>query len=202
MIAGPMFPLGSVAFPGSIVPLRVFEPRYIELVDHCLTSDRRFGTVLIDRGSEVGGGDHRTDVGTCLRIVDARPEGGRWSLFTIAEERIRISAWHLDDPYPRATWQPDPSTAPSPAALERAVHALQSFLAVAIEFGLVPPSAELGLPTDPIEAMWSCCAQSPMGPADRQVLLAEADADTRMERFVTMLAEQTDLLRFRGSDPT
>ena len=50
----PMFPLGSVALPGVGLPLQVFEPRYRALVMTSLSSDRLFGSVLIERGSEVG----------------------------------------------------------------------------------------------------------------------------------------------------
>ena len=66
-----MFPLGAVLLPGESLPLQVFEPRYLALVDHCTaTPDRmRFGVVLISRGHEVGGRDERTGVGTVARIV-------------------------------------------------------------------------------------------------------------------------------------
>ncbi len=59
----PMFPLGTVVFPYTAVPLRVFEPRYQHLLDDVLGGDRSFGSVLIERGSEVGGGDARFEVG-------------------------------------------------------------------------------------------------------------------------------------------
>ena len=59
-----MFPLQSVLVPGAIVPLHVFEERYRTLVDRCVAMQEDFGVTLISRGSEVGGGDVRTDVGT------------------------------------------------------------------------------------------------------------------------------------------
>ena len=64
-----MFPLGSVLFPHAVLPLHVFEPRYLALVERCLAGDQEFGVVLIERGSEVGGGDVRFSVGTVTRIV-------------------------------------------------------------------------------------------------------------------------------------
>ena len=75
----PMFPLGSVLVPGAVLPLHVFEPRYRALVRSCLDSgEPEFGVVLIERGSEVGGGDVRFDVGTLARIVQAgRFDDGR-----------------------------------------------------------------------------------------------------------------------------
>ena len=53
----PMFPLGTVLFPHALLPLRVFEPRYREMTARVLREDGEFGVVLIERGSEVGGGD-------------------------------------------------------------------------------------------------------------------------------------------------
>ena len=55
----PMFPLGTVLLPGAVLPLHVFEPRYRQLVQDCLAGEPEFGVVLIERGSEVGGGDQR-----------------------------------------------------------------------------------------------------------------------------------------------
>ena len=57
MAAQPMFPLQSALLPGEVLPLRIFEPRYSELVQDCLAmTDPAFGVVLITRGREVGGG--------------------------------------------------------------------------------------------------------------------------------------------------
>ena len=73
----PMFPLGTVLFPHGVLPIHVFEPRYRAMVDDCLAGDARFGVVLIERGSEVGGGDTRFHVGTVAQIVQAgkMPDG-------------------------------------------------------------------------------------------------------------------------------
>src|SRR3954470_15280070 len=116
----PMFPLGAVLFPGVGIPLHVFEPRYRALMRHCLDTDRRFGVVLIERGSEVGGGDVRFDVGTCARIVEADglPDAG-WALVAIGVERLRVRRWLPDDPYPRAEVELLVDEAPPPGAGDR-----------------------------------------------------------------------------------
>ena len=51
----PIFPLNTVLFPGAPLPLRIFEPRYREMLKRCLDGGRRFGVVLIKSGPEVGG---------------------------------------------------------------------------------------------------------------------------------------------------
>src|SRR5580765_5978986 len=95
----PMFPLGSVLFPS------LFLPRYRALAKHCLAPEREpeFGVVLIERGSEVGGNDVRTSVGTVARVLEAAElDDGRWVLGTVGTRRIRVVEWLPDDPFPRA----------------------------------------------------------------------------------------------------
>ena len=86
-----MFPLGTVLVPGAMLPLHVFEPRYRALVADCIAGEPEFGVVLIERGSEVGGGDARFDVGTRARIVQiAELPDGRYALSTVGLRRIRV----------------------------------------------------------------------------------------------------------------
>ncbi|MDX1449051.1 MAG: LON peptidase substrate-binding domain-containing protein, partial [Acidimicrobiia bacterium] len=104
-----MFPLGSVVFPFSAVPLRVFEPRYQALVDAVLEHSETFGTVLIERGFEVGGGDVRSDVGTRLRILAYQDlADGHRAVVAAGVERIRVLEWLEDDPHPWAMVEPLP----------------------------------------------------------------------------------------------
>ena len=58
-MATPMFALQSVLLPGSPMPLHVFEPRYLTMLDTVIGGDTEMGVVLIERGREVGGGDVR-----------------------------------------------------------------------------------------------------------------------------------------------
>src|SRR6478736_527027 len=95
----PMFPLGSPLVPFQLLPLQVFEPRYRRLVEDCLATDSRFGVVLIERGSEVGGGDVRFDIGTVARILESAELGdGRIGLATAGEARLRVRRWLPDAP--------------------------------------------------------------------------------------------------------
>ena len=50
----PIFPLSSVLFPGGVLPLRIFEARYMDMVRDCMRQDTPFGVCLITRGGEVG----------------------------------------------------------------------------------------------------------------------------------------------------
>ena len=82
----PMFPLGGVLLPGEALPLHVFEPRYRRLVHDVLAAPTPdFGVVLIERGSEVGGGDVRFGAGCLARVVRSQElPDGRWALVSLA----------------------------------------------------------------------------------------------------------------------
>ncbi|MEM7283855.1 MAG: LON peptidase substrate-binding domain-containing protein [Pseudomonadota bacterium] len=65
----PLFPLRTVLFPEGLLPLRIFEPRYLEMVTHCLKNQTGFGVVLIREGREVGPAT-TFNLGTEATIVD------------------------------------------------------------------------------------------------------------------------------------
>jgi len=191
-----MFPLGTVLLPSAYLPLHVFEPRYGELVRACLVGDQEFGVVLIERGSEVGGGDTRTRVGTVARIVEVAELGdGRWVVGAIGTRRIQVAEWLPDDPYPRADVVDWPE--PEPAAdladrLAAAVGRLRRVLALRVELGDVVADATIELADDPVLASYQAVAVSPLGPADQQALLAAAGADERVDRLAVLLAEEEE----------
>ncbi len=136
-----MFPLSTVLFPGAGLPLHVFEERYRSLMTDCMDGNGEFGVVLIARGSEVGGGDQRLDVGTVARISQVAELGdGRLLVVSIGVRRLRVSAWLEDDPYPRALVGELPAITSVDdgrlvAAAESSVRRLRSLLS---ELGDVP----------------------------------------------------------------
>ena len=70
----PIFPLNTVLFPGAPLPLRIFEPRYREMLQACLEGDRRFGVALIKSGQEVGASSAHHDIDS----VALRYEGAKF----------------------------------------------------------------------------------------------------------------------------
>lgn len=197
----PMFPLGAVLFPSLVLPLHVFEPRYRALTRDCLQGDRRFGVVLIERGSEVGGGDVRFDVGTVAQIVEAAElPDGRFALGTVGVERIRVVQWLEDDPYPRAEVEPWPDPSPTGALDEMHrdnVARLRRVLALKAELREMAVPATIELSDDVLLAGLQAAAVAPLGPVDQQALLEAANPDERAERLAALLAEQEELLSFR-----
>jgi uncharacterized protein len=87
----PLFPLNLVLFPGGRLPLRIFEPRYTDLVSECLRTDSGFGVCLLKVGNEAGGGAQCFEVGTYARIVDwCKLDDGLLGITVEAGRRFRI----------------------------------------------------------------------------------------------------------------
>jgi hypothetical protein len=86
-----VFPLNTVLFPDGLLPLRVFEQRYIEMTKACLRDDRPFGVCLIREGKEVGEAAVPEAVGCLARIVHwEMPQLGVFQLLARGAERFRI----------------------------------------------------------------------------------------------------------------
>jgi Lon protease-like protein len=197
----PMFPLQTVLFPGQALPLHVFEPRYQELTRVCLAGDRRFGVVLIERGSEVGGGDTRFDTGTVAEIAEAEElEGGRFALLAVGVSRARVVRWLPDDPYPAALVEEVADAEPADrGGIEAARRAVRRALAILAELGLVG-RLPVGLaPADPEAALWRLCALAPVGPLDRQRLLEAATGTERAALLCEVADQAAEILAHRLS---
>jgi Lon protease-like protein len=96
-----LFPLSQVVlFPGMILPLQVFEPRYRQLVAECLQDSEPFGVVLIREGVEVGGPAVPHEVGTTARIRSASLGiDGMLHIEAVGERRFRVLELHDDRAY-------------------------------------------------------------------------------------------------------
>ena len=90
----PLFPLDTVLFPGGLLPLRVFEVRYLDLISACLRSGEPFGVVALIQGGEVrrDGETVRFEPEGCLaEVVRAEPlTSGRWNLLLQGKEAVQI----------------------------------------------------------------------------------------------------------------
>jgi Lon protease-like protein len=91
MLEIPIFPLGSVLYPAGRLPLRIFEPRYVEMTRSCIRDRSLFGVALIKAGYEVGKPAVPCDVGCTARILQwQEPESGRFTLMAQGESVFRI----------------------------------------------------------------------------------------------------------------
>ncbi len=199
-----MFPLGMVLLPESRLGLRVFEPRYLAMLEEVLGGDGTFGVVLIERGSEVGGGDVRCDVGTMAQVLEAMPiGGGQWGVTVVGISRIRVRRWLADDPYPRAEvqdWPDDDDAKPSPETMGLTAElpglVAEARTLMARVHGL-PEPGPVNLGADPSRAAYGAAAAAPVGPLDRFAVLSAPTAAARAELVNRLVSEQIELLRGR-----
>jgi Lon protease-like protein len=189
----PMFPLGSVLFPAMPLPLRIFEPRYLTMLQDLLTMDpAEFGVVLIERGQEIGGGEQRFAVGTVARVAEVDAGGDTVSVLAIGRDRLEVVEWLEDAPYPRARvriiadleW--DEGCEPRREQTELLV---RRTLARASEFDDQRWPATIELADEPPANLWQLAAIAPIGPLDQIRLL---ECRTPRELLDTMFVAVTD----------
>ncbi len=196
-----MFPLGSVLFPELGLPLRVFEPRYLQMMAECLDGDRCFGVVLIERGSEVGGGEVRLRVATVAQILDVTlQDDGTLGVFAVGTGRVEVAEWLPDAPYPAAIVTPRADSDDVGDAFDGAVAAvtkrLRSALAQRTEANLPAAPATIELSPDPAIALWQVCALVPATAFDDYGLLATRSASERISAIDELLDASADQVRF------
>ena len=86
----PLFPLNTVLFPGGPLPLRIFEPRYLDMISACMKQDTPFGVVLIREGGETGPAT-TWNTGTLAKVTDwYQGSDGILGVTAIGTERFRV----------------------------------------------------------------------------------------------------------------
>ncbi|MEV4540998.1 LON peptidase substrate-binding domain-containing protein [Micromonospora echinaurantiaca] len=210
----PVFPLGTVLFPGLVLPLHIFEERYRALVRHLVGlpagAPREFGVVAIRKGWEVaptgpdgrptpGGGDVTLhDIGCTaeLRQVTELDDGG-FDIVTVGKRRFRIADVDARSaPYLTAEveWLPEPGGPDETAELlaARVIAVFRQYL------GLVradPEEISEQLPEDPTVLSHLVAATAALTVADRQRLLAIDDTAARLRAELRLLNREAALLR-------
>jgi Lon protease-like protein len=93
-----LFPLNTVLFPGSILPLQIFEQRYLSLVKDCMKQQTGFVVVLISEGKEVGTTPQIYSTGCYVEIVDWESlDNGLLGITIQAQYRARLSSSSVRD---------------------------------------------------------------------------------------------------------
>lgn len=185
----PVLPLNTVLYPDGLLPLRVFEPRYLDLVAQCLRDDECFVVSLITTGSETGEAEFHP-VGTTARIVDwDQGRDGILHVQAVGEQRVRIrdhevrrgglcvaSVEVLDTPEP----------VPVPIRHRRLADMLAEHLS---EIAVYTRDA-----IRPDDANWLAdrlCEILPLGFTDRQALLELDDPLVRLDLLCHLLPAMT-----------
>jgi Lon protease-like protein len=203
----PVFPLGTVLFPGAPLSLHIFEDRYQTLMADLIEapkSDRQFGVIAIRSGREVGADGVKAlhDVG-CVAVltdIDADPDGS-YDIQTVGSARFRIISLDNDRPYLRASveWLPEPTG--EVGRIGEVVRTRYADYRDALG-GLRGVSLDLPeLPSDPRLLSYLVAATVIAENADRQRFLAEYDAAGRLSAEARWLSVEARLLRELAAVP-
>lgn len=224
----PLFPLGTVLFPGMVLPLHIFEERYRRLVADLLDGPepQRFGVIAIREGHEVGVDSVTSlyDVGCVAVVRDVkRHEDGQFDLVTVGTERFRLGEVDRSLPYLRAEIEvmPDDSAAaesvaeaagaeavasaesvtPAEAVAVRAAQvAFRDYLDALVQEGGATVRVE-SLPDEPVLLSYVVAASMIIDLPERQSLLASPDAVSRLVAERGLLASESAMLRATTSRP-
>ena len=194
----PIFPLGSVLFPHSVLPLRIFEPRYQALVDTCLAGDGRFGVVLIERGSEAGGGDIRFETGTIAHLAGvADLEEGHRLVLAVGTRPFDVVQWLPDDPYPRALVDERDQQIKVPGDLPvvETERKLRRALALLSEAGYNVGDTGFEVSDDVRVAVSQLCARAPVSSLDAQELLTIGSVPEQLMLLQSLLDDEIATLQ-------
>jgi Lon protease-like protein len=188
-----MFPLGMVVFPHQVVGLCVFEPRYREMLSD-VAPENVFGTCLIERGSDVGGSDQRTSVGTVVQILGAHDLiDGKTLIMVEGISCVEVSSWLEDDPYPRAVARDRccDNVAIEPALLkstQSAVRALRNLQSEVFADQCIQSNCEMD--PDPWIRSWQLCSMTPMSVLDQFKVLSLSNPNDRLRLLAEICCER------------
>jgi hypothetical protein len=200
-----MFPLGSVLMPAMPLPLRVFEPRYLQMLDAVLERETLdFGVVLIERGHEVGGGDSRFGIGTMARVEQVESGDGLAALIARGSDRFTVDSWLPDDPWPQAdVTELDPLvwSESDRSLLESTERMVRRSLARASEFvdSVWDPTVELS--DDPVDRAWQVAGIAPVGALDQVDLLGSTSVEELLTRCEQHTRAAVETLTMRVGEP-
>jgi uncharacterized protein len=204
----PLFPLGTVLYPGMILPLHIFEDRYRQLVRDLLEGPepRKFGVIAIRRGRETG---HTLpdlhQVGCVAVLREATPhDDGRFDVATVGGDRFRLlSADESSAPYLRGSVELIADEIGEPAALP-AVPGVRDAFAEYLD--LLPerggPSIHVpDIPEEPVLLSYVIAAAMILSLPDRQALLEASGAARRLAAERVLLRRELGMLRLTHTRP-
>jgi Lon protease-like protein len=183
----PLFPLNTVMFPGGVLPLRIFEPRYLDMVSDCLRNDTPIGVILIREGREVGRAADTYDMGT-LSIISYwnRRNDGLLGITLRGTQRFRLLSHEV---MPNQLVMAEVEDLPAPQSIQ--VHSKYQPMANLLRkiiAQLEPPYTTMPAHYDNLEWVSArLCEFLPMPLESKQQLLECDDIISRIEQLYMMM---------------
>jgi hypothetical protein len=205
----PLFPLGTVLYPGLVLPLHIFEERYRQLVQDLLElpEPRSFGVLAIRKGRETGVDGitalHEIGCTATVRKVTSHPDG-QFDLITLGTQRFRLIGLDNSRPYLQGDVDLMPELLGDQAAARLRAQAVRQAFGVYLQALNQQGRTRVSvpeLPEDPAALSYLVAASMIIELSDRQILLAEPDAAARLGTERTLLSRETSMLRSFSSTP-
>jgi Lon protease-like protein len=205
----PLFPLGTVLYPGLLLPLHIFEQRYRQLIRDLLDGPepRCFGVIAIRRGRETGvdGISSLHEIGCTATVRQIQEhDDGRFDLVTVGTQRFQLAGLDHSKPYLQGEVDllaEDTGDEPAAGVAAQAVHgAFRAYLDALAGRG-VTQVAVPDLPEEPAALSYLVAASMIMDLPEKQALLAEPDALHRLIAERALLSRETMMLRSLTSTP-
>jgi Lon protease-like protein len=191
----PVFALHTVLFPAQRMVLRVFEERYLLMMEDVLPLGP-FVVVAIRKGQEVGGPYEANRVGVTVEVedYDLDPDGS-YRLRIIGRDRVALIAKTHEEPFP--TWQVEPFPDEGGAGtddVEAAFAAMLAYLQASGDWDTTP-----SMRRDPVSASYTLAAATPGLLPQRQALLEVPGAGERLHMVRETFRRETALMRALGA---
>ena len=196
----PLFPLNTVLFPDSTLPLQIFEDRYKSMMKYCLERDSTFGVVLIKTGQEVGAPATPHSIGTVAYITDVqRFADGKMLVSAVGQQRFKINDLIQYHPYIKAKIEllddRDESLMPS-VEFEALQASMATYLRLSagLRGGWV---RDPKVPSDPTLLSYFIGGALTVGLSEKQTLLEELSTSKRLEQELDMLRNEINEIKLK-----
>jgi uncharacterized protein len=206
----PLFPLGTVLFPGLVMPLHVFEDRYRQLVRDLVAlpegTTRRFGVIAVRTGHELGADGVRAfyEVGCTaeVRTVEAYTDG-RYDIVTRGGARFRLRGVESSQDYLHADvdYLDEPSGERTERLTAQVGALFAGYLRVLGTLRATPVVQPTSLPDDPVTLSYLIAATMTLDLTDKQRLLGAPDAATRLHLAAGLLRREASIITALPSLP-
>ena len=189
----PIFPLNTVLFPGYKLPLRIFEPRYKQMLDDCMAGDGRFVIALIQDGVEVRGEATPHEVATVAKIEEVGDRSDAVvPLIALGQQRVRIT--DLDRSLPYLVGEVNSIDEPTaqhidPELLERARTATTRYARAMLMHVRGEWRANPDIPSDPAELGYKMGSLLVDRPATAQRVLQATSLSERLKEAIPGVEE-------------
>ena len=195
----PLFPLNTVLFPGMVLPLHVFEDRYKDMMQRCLSNAEPFGVVLLKAGRPEGVLGDIYDVGTLAEITQVkRLDGDRLNIVSVGSERFKLHETHRNNLYLTGIVEDFPlegqDSAQSYQLSKKLMTSLANYLRRFKKLGKINLDIQ-SFPEDPASLAFLTAMLLPITNEEKQELLSIAEAVTLLQKERHLLQHEAHILQ-------